>query len=159
MLPLLQTSITLEGVNTDVLIQTFADRILVLITQLGKVGNLIQASIPATTPLLPPPPPDPEQPNVIPLPPPSPALELAFLLGSAPSDHVRTLQSLYASQVATLVWTSEAEGSLEAERKSVIVGIALRPSGDVGEGGHLNPHEKATFYGVMEVVRDLLKRK
>lgn len=32
---------TLDGVQTDVLIQTFADRIIVLVTQLGKVGSLV----------------------------------------------------------------------------------------------------------------------
>ncbi len=31
----------LNGINTEVVIQTFADRILVLVTQLGKVGNLV----------------------------------------------------------------------------------------------------------------------
>lgn len=37
-----QTSEELEGVPTDVVIQPFADQILVLITQLGKVGNLVR---------------------------------------------------------------------------------------------------------------------
>lgn len=32
----------LEGVQTDVVIQAYADQILVLITQLGKVGNLVR---------------------------------------------------------------------------------------------------------------------
>lgn len=31
----------LEGVQTDVLLQAYADRILVLVTQLGKVGSLV----------------------------------------------------------------------------------------------------------------------
>ena len=31
----------LEGIQTDVLLQAFADRILVLVTQLGKVGSLV----------------------------------------------------------------------------------------------------------------------
>lgn len=31
----------LEGNNTEVVIQTYSDRILVLVTQLGKVGNLV----------------------------------------------------------------------------------------------------------------------
>ena len=32
----------IDGVQTDVLIQAFADRILVLVTQLGKVGSLVR---------------------------------------------------------------------------------------------------------------------
>ncbi|KAF8511386.1 hypothetical protein JB92DRAFT_381245 [Gautieria morchelliformis] len=39
MTQLARTSV--EDVQTELLIQTFADRILLLITQVGKVGNLI----------------------------------------------------------------------------------------------------------------------
>ena len=81
---MLQTAICtriLEGVQTDILLQAFADRIVVLVTQLGKVGSLvcpcfricsnqfaltvsqIQATMPSTMPLLPPPLPDPSKPN------------------------------------------------------------------------------------------------
>ena len=41
MIPSVQTIRELNGISTEVLIQTFADRILILITQLGKVGNLV----------------------------------------------------------------------------------------------------------------------
>ena len=39
----------LEGIQTDVLLQAFADRIVVLVTQLGKVGSLVsgRSSIPS----------------------------------------------------------------------------------------------------------------
>lgn len=37
-----QTSRELEGRDTQVFMQSFADRILVLVTQLGKVGNLVR---------------------------------------------------------------------------------------------------------------------
>ena len=33
----------LEGIQTDVLLQAFADRIVVLVTQLGKVGSLVRS--------------------------------------------------------------------------------------------------------------------
>lgn len=33
----------IHGVATDIVIQAFSDRILVLVTQLGKVGNLVHA--------------------------------------------------------------------------------------------------------------------
>jgi len=36
-----QTSRELSGRQTEVLLQTFADRVLVLVTQMGKVGNLV----------------------------------------------------------------------------------------------------------------------
>ncbi|KAI1794606.1 hypothetical protein LXA43DRAFT_883499 [Ganoderma leucocontextum] len=149
----------LEGVQTDVLLQAFADRIVVLVTQLGKVGSLIQATIPSTMPLLPPPPPDPEHPNIAPLPVPPPSLQLTPLLGSAPSDRVQTLHSLYASQIATLVWTMEEASVLEADRRAVIVGIALAKSSGPSDSSELNPHDRTVFYGVMEMVRELLTRK
>lgn len=41
MFPPRQVTKELEGNSTELLIQTFADRILVLVTQLGKVGNLV----------------------------------------------------------------------------------------------------------------------
>lgn len=56
--------------------------------------------------------------------------------------------------MATLVWTLNSEGSLDVERRGVIVGIALKP--DEGGEGHLNEHEKATFRGIMEMVTELL---
>ncbi|CCM04605.1 uncharacterized protein FIBRA_06787 [Fibroporia radiculosa] len=156
MLPSSQLSRELDGTSTQVLLQNFADRILVLITQMGKVGNLIQATIPPTTPLDPLPPPDPAQPNVVPLPIPPPAIQLTPLLGHAPSEHMQTLHSLYASQVATLVWTSGAEVALETERRAVVVGLALRKSDDASGVG-LSEHERKVFYGVMDVVKELLR--
>lgn len=36
-----QASKKLNEIPTDVLIQSYADRILVLVTQMGKVGNLV----------------------------------------------------------------------------------------------------------------------
>ncbi|KAF8921211.1 hypothetical protein CPB85DRAFT_1381706 [Mucidula mucida] len=147
----------LNGINTEVVIQTFADRILVLVTQLGKVGNLIQASLPATTPLLPVPAPDPENPNALLLPPPPPAIQLVPLLGNAPSEHIQTLHNLFVSQIATLVWESESESMMQPTRKSVVVGIALRKHNSSGIGG-LDDSERATFSAVMGMVQDLLKQ-
>jgi hypothetical protein len=40
-----QLSKDLEGIPTDVLVQKYADRVLVLVTQLGKVGNLVYSII------------------------------------------------------------------------------------------------------------------
>lgn len=110
-------------------------------------------------PLLPPPPPDPSQPNVIPLPVPPPSLQLTPLLGSAPSERIQTLHNLYASQIATLVWTLEGASVLEADRRAVVVGIALAKALDPANSSELTPHDRAMFYGVMNMVRDVLDRK
>ncbi|KAH9935020.1 uncharacterized protein B0H18DRAFT_979432 [Fomitopsis serialis] len=158
MLPSSQIARELDGAHTDVLLQAFADRILVLITQIGKVGTLIQATIPATTALDPAPPPDPSEPNVIPLPPPPPAIQLTPLLGSAPSEHMQTLHSLYTSQVATVIWTEEVQEFMEAERRPIVVGLALRKSSEA-EGLGLAEYERKVFYGVMEMVRELVQQK
>ncbi|KAF8077878.1 hypothetical protein FPV67DRAFT_1557318 [Lyophyllum atratum] len=152
-----QLSRDLDGHPTQILVQTFADRVFVLVTQLGKVGALIQVSIPDTTPLLPAPPPDPQHPNQQTLPPPPPAVQLTPLLGSAPSEHVHTLHSLYAAQIATIVWTEGAFGSLGNFRKSVIVGLALRKSDGANNEG-VTEKEKDVFQGVMSALHELLAR-
>ncbi|KAK0239954.1 hypothetical protein EDD85DRAFT_823896 [Armillaria nabsnona] len=152
-----QTEKELAGNLTQVVIQTFSDRILVLVTQLGKVGNLIQATLPPTAPLIAPAI-DPTNPNAISLPPPSPAIQLTPLLGNAPSEHVQILHNLFASQIATLVWAAEAESIMQPSRQSVIVGIALQKS-NVTEGGELSDTERATFLGVMDMVQGLLIHK
>lgn len=167
------TSRSVDGILTEIVLQAYADRILVLITQMGKVGNLvqfshyydgsipvanqpkIQASIPATTPLLPALGPDPAQPNVRPLPPPPAAIQLTPLLGNAPSEHIQTLHSLYTAQIATIIWTAESAGAMEIDRRNVVVGIALRKSdGDADEG--LSEKERMVFLDVMDMLRELL---
>lgn len=116
-----------------------------------------QVSIPETTPLMPPPPPDPSQPNITPLPVPPPSIQLTSLLGNAPTEHLRTLQSLYATQVATCIWSAEADRLLDGDRRTVVVGVALRKSSDAEDLG-LSEHEKKVFYGVMEMVNELVVR-
>lgn len=49
MLPFSQIVKIVDGIETEVLVQTYADRILILITQLGKVGNLVNISQQDTT--------------------------------------------------------------------------------------------------------------
>ncbi|KAH9951451.1 hypothetical protein B0H21DRAFT_719065 [Amylocystis lapponica] len=153
-----QASREIDGVPTEVLLQAFADRILVLVTQVGKVGNLIQVTIPQTTPLMPPPPPDPSQPNAISLPTPPASIQLTPLLGNASTERLRTLYSLYASQLATNIWTAESEDMLEGDRRMVVVGLALRRSVEA-EGMGLSAHEKNVFYGVMGMVNELVSRR
>ncbi|KAF8163365.1 hypothetical protein B0H34DRAFT_795083 [Crassisporium funariophilum] len=149
-----QTSRQLNGKNTEVFLQTFADRYLVLVTQMGKVGNLIQATLPPTVPLLPPSA-DPSQPNKLLLPEPSPAIQLTPLLGSAPSEHLQTLHSLYASQIATIIWSEELQRGLESSRRSVVVGLAFSNSSNRDLGSM--QVERDVFEGVMSMVQDLLE--
>ncbi|KAG1827192.1 uncharacterized protein BJ212DRAFT_1310805 [Suillus subaureus] len=139
MLSIHSTSVELEGVPTEIMVQGFADRILVLVTQMGKVGNLIQASIPLTTPLLSA---HDEESNSLTteFPTPPAAIQLTPLLGGASSEHLQTLHSLYAAQIATIIWIEEAK-KMAVDRKSVVVGIALRREG--------NADERKTFHGVM----------
>jgi len=151
-----QKCLAISGLQTDILIQSYADRVLVVVTQLGKVGNLIQASIPETSPL----PPTPHELNASPLPAPPPSIQLSHLFGSASSEHIRTLHSLYASQIATIVWTMEAEQAIDAPpRRRVIVGIALKNSiGSHDGSSRLTEDERAVFHGVMSAIQEMLRR-
>lgn len=91
------------------------------------------------------------------MPSPSPSIQLTPLLGQAQSEQAHILHSLYASQVATLVWSAGAVGEMEHGRRGVIVGIALKKSeGDVE--GERNTRERRVFLGVMKIVKDLLKQ-
>lgn len=68
---------------------------------------------------------------------------------------MQTLHSLYAAQMATIVWTAGSAGPMEVDRKNVVVGIALRKS-DGGEGGGLTQQDRAIFLDVMDMLRKLL---
>lgn len=113
--------------------------------------------MPQTAPLLPAPSPDLDEPNALLLPPPPPSIQLTPLLGNAPTDHLRTLHALYASQIATLLWTSEAEGLMDSRRRSVIVGLALRKS-DTEGSEELTEAERESFHGIMGMITELVRR-
>ncbi|TFK55123.1 hypothetical protein OE88DRAFT_1653785 [Heliocybe sulcata] len=104
--------------------------------------------------------PDPDEPNAFPFPAPPPSIQLTPLFGSASSEHIRTLHSLYASQVATIVWTMEAEHAVDAlPRRRVIVGIALKNrSGSDDGSSKLTEDERAVFHGVMRTIQGMLTR-
>lgn len=162
----------IAGHPTQIVFQAFSDRILVLVTQVGKVGNLVslklllydsllmvhkvQVTLPSTNTL----PADPAEHDASDkdtLPAPSPAIQLTPLLGSSPSEHHQTLQSLYASQIATLIWESPSQNPFDGSRRSVVVGLALRKADDAGMGCELSEVERATFRGVMNMLQDVLK--
>ena len=120
-------------------------------------GVQIRARIPDTAQLAPAPPLDPDEPNVIPLPPAPAGIEIVPFLGTASTEHIRTLHSLYASQAATLVWaSSETAGLLEVDRKDVVVGIALRRDNRTHSGSGLTEYERRMFHGIMGLVKEVL---
>ena len=98
---------------------------------------------------------DPAHPNSQPLPSPPAGVQLTTLLGGAPSERMHTLYALYASQIATIIWTVENEGPLQVARRSVIVGLALRKF-DEPNDMELTQREKSTFHRVMTMLYELL---
>jgi len=81
---------------------------------------------------------------------------LSTLLGTAPSEHTQVLHSLYAAQIATIIWTEEAKIGLDG-RKNIVVGLALsKVDGEVDE---VNLLEKTLFQGVMTLIYELLKSR
>jgi proteasome assembly chaperone 3 len=119
----------------------------------------IQASIPSTTPLSSPDKLDGPIENsdslASRLPAPPAGIQLTPLLGGGSSEHLQTLHSLYAAQIATIIWVEEAKRSLAVDRRSVVVGIALRRA-RATEGGGLDADERNTFHGVMHHLYHML---
>jgi len=69
---------------------------------------------------------------------------------------MRTLYSLYASQIATIVWL-HGSASEETSRRSVVVGLALKPLKDVDDM-EVTDGQRKTFYGIMETLRQVLQQ-
>ena len=59
------------------------------------------------------------------------------------------LLSLYASQIATLVWAAESS-TLDAASRPVIVGLALKGGGT---------EDPKAFHGIMSLVRKVLQHQ
>jgi proteasome assembly chaperone 3 len=124
------------------------------------MATKIQASLPPTVPLLPPPAADPDHPNVLPLPEPPAGISLTSLFGAAPSQHHQTLHELYAAQIATIIWNVESEGPLNVARRDVLVGISLKKTvmADVdGSATYLNEVERKVFREVMGMLYEVLR--
>ncbi len=169
-----------EGTEATLVVETYDDRILVLVSQMdGKIGCLVgclrpapetsplmpslqrlqtQATLPSSIPLLRPPRPDPStSPTTTPpsilsmLPPPHPSTALTPLLGAPPDPIVN---DTYVAQIATLVWMlcETAAGAVPgAGRRGVIVGLALR-EGTEAEEEEEGEVERRRFAQVMELV-------
>jgi len=138
----------IESVQTQVIVQTFSDRVLVIITQLSKVGTLIQASVPPTIALS-----RAATSDAGSLPPVHPSIDLTYLFGHAPSSDHQTLYSSYAAQVATLVWSSERYAQVGSSRTPVVVGVALKAP---RSSERVSDADRATFLRIMDLVREIL---
>ncbi|PVG04868.1 hypothetical protein CPB86DRAFT_868738 [Serendipita vermifera] len=138
----------IHGTQTEILLQKYSDRTMVLVTQMGKVGSLTQATIPATVPL-------PEMPSRTgkgsSLPEPPVSIVLTPLLGTAPSPHLQALTDIYVSQIATLIWCSNP-----ASRPPVIVGFNMVRPKQLEEEESTNDMDREKYLLVMDVILEML---
>ncbi|GAA5971798.1 hypothetical protein JCM11641_001517 [Rhodosporidiobolus odoratus] len=168
-IPTAQRARLINGVHTDVMLQNFADRIFVVVTQLGRIGCMIQISpppptLPSALPLAAAPSENPSILSSLPLP--HPSTLLTPLFGVPPSPHISSLHDLYASQIGAIVFqrfsaASAADagaGMLTLGAKPVVLGIALRRSSSAEEDdeGGVTEEERGTFAEVMEMVLECL---
>jgi len=54
-----------------------------------------------------------------------------------------------------MIWTAEASGLMDEHRRNVIVGLALKKTGEEDQG--LSEAERGTFHQVMGMVGELVK--
>ncbi|ORY91628.1 hypothetical protein BCR35DRAFT_349421, partial [Leucosporidium creatinivorum] len=146
-IPTAQAARIIQGQHTEVFVQAFADRVLVLVTQVGRIGCMIQVN---------PPPPGLPAPltstsnSLFPsLPPPHPSTILQPLFGVPPSPHAGSLHDLYANQVGAIVFSSGMDAGFS---RPVLLGIALKPSKEEGDYG-VSEEERQTFGEVMEMLQ------
>ncbi|EST06385.1 hypothetical protein PSEUBRA_004279 [Kalmanozyma brasiliensis GHG001] len=153
-IPTRTVTVTINGISTTVIAQSFTDRIFITVTQLSKFGCLYQASTSSN-------PAAPFEDGAIGtgLPPPLPTTVVSKLVGTEPSPAYTTLYQLYVSQIASIV-KSGASG----EDRPLVVSLALKtsPSAEKGrdeeddEAEELlltSEDERARFMAVMEAVQ------
>ncbi|EPQ31671.1 uncharacterized protein PFL1_01004 [Pseudozyma flocculosa PF-1] len=156
---------TPDGHTTEILAQAFQDRILILITQVGKVGCLIQSQTPtslfqSSSHLDDPSDADADADTAPTLPPPSSSTTLSHLFGTPPHGYA-TLYDLYVSQVAAIVAADLAKSYQDsAGQRPVVVGLGLkvlpRQSGtDGGDDDDDGGDEMAVMLGEAERKRFL----
>ncbi|BGP23838.1 hypothetical protein Rt10032_c05g2444 [Rhodotorula toruloides] len=170
-IPTAQRARSINGQHTDVLVQLFADRVVVVVTQMGRIGCMIQVSPPAfSLSMLPPMPPPSSFQSAQPrntlatLPRPDPYSILTPLFGVPPSPHLSYLHDLYASQIAALVFRKMGGGDvLAGGLKPVVLGIGLRmqlsdgsAQGEDEDDVELTDPERETFAQVLDMVGECL---
>lgn len=116
-LPTHQVVRTVAGLDTHVLLQSFTDRLLVIVTQVGKIGCLIQATTPSSLSLAAMSASAPLSQDAPPLP-----SSLTRLFGTPPAG-LETLYDLYVSQIASLVRSTSPNRD---DTRPIVVGIGLK---------------------------------
>ncbi|GAA5832016.1 hypothetical protein JCM3766R1_003687 [Sporobolomyces carnicolor] len=157
--PTAQRARSIHSIQTDLLIQSFNDRIVVILTQLGRIGCLIQIQPPPSTlpPSLPRPLSDTSSSS---LPPPHPSLVLSPLFGVPSSPRVSALHDLYASQIASILFEKMSADTQGIEVKPVVFGIGLKRDADRDDDAEelgISEKERETFMQVMSMVKECIQ--
>ncbi|KAI9677685.1 MAG: hypothetical protein M1817_006640 [Caeruleum heppii] len=123
-----------SSVHTDIMSISFADKILITITQAGCLAQWIHVPLDTTNPTFADqylPTPSTED-SLLPL----PSLTPTTILGSAGSDR-ETIGQLYATQIASMIASKNPD-----EKRTVVVGLGLPKVST----------DQATFLDLMELV-------
>ncbi|KAK4055702.1 hypothetical protein OIV83_000248 [Microbotryomycetes sp. JL201] len=150
-----QRARVIDGNHTEVIVQAFVDRVLVVITQLGRIGCMLQVNPPL--PGLPTPIHSSRQSLFPQLPPPHPSSTTLSLFGIAPSQKAELLHELYATQIGAIIFATSAPDddmvAVAGLSKPVVVAIALKPSGtDEYDESRVTEQEREVFGQVMNMV-------
>ncbi|OBZ91606.1 Proteasome assembly chaperone 3 [Choanephora cucurbitarum] len=120
-----QTAIEIDGVHTEILLTSFADKIFIVITQYGKIGSLIQTTFDIA-------------PHLASNPSSAPA-SCQFLMGES-SGEQSELYVLYSTSIL------QAIGAMNPhEKRPLLLGIALRPSKEMAL-------KKQTFHKIIDQI-------
>ncbi|CAO1633638.1 unnamed protein product [Sympodiomycopsis kandeliae] len=164
-IPTKQLTRTIDGVETSIVIQEYSDRSFVLVTQLRRIGVVIQASVPADTPLSSAPTQgdnqwnddfeddDPDDSVSDPL---SHSANLVQtpLLGIAPSDQA-DLYSLYVSVIHGIIRSNNQGTDEQKDHRPVIVSLALKTaSGSQSSVELMAEEQREVFLQVVQAVKD-----
>jgi hypothetical protein len=76
-------------------------------------------------------------------------------MGTSPSADHKTVLDIYASQIATLIWSSSS-----VYRSPVVVGLALRKHSPSTEGDDpaTEGGDRDVFFEIMDMVNEALKQ-
>ncbi|ETS61135.1 hypothetical protein PaG_05086 [Moesziomyces aphidis] len=146
-LPTRTASETVGGAPTTVITQSFADRIMITITQLNKFGCIYQAttSIDPADPL-------PQHNDAGALPAPLPTTAVTKLVGTEPSPAYTALYHLYIAQLASIV-----KHAAPTDQRPLIVTLALKPAAqeqqdDEDDSLMSSEAERSRYMAIMNMV-------
>jgi hypothetical protein len=76
-------------------------------------------------------------------------------MGTSPSANHKTILEIYASQIATLVWSSSP-----AHRSPVVVGLGMRkqPPSTEEDNTAIEEDSRDMFFEIMDMVKEALKQ-